>query len=107
LLDMTGKGLSGKEAATALSRAGIVTNANSIPFDPRKPFDPSGVRIGTPAMTSRGLGKDHMRQVAEWMDRVISAADDEAVAQRIRDEVQDLMRQFPAPGCRSSSGAPV
>jgi glycine hydroxymethyltransferase len=107
LLDMTGKGLSGKEAATALSRAGIVTNANSVPFDPRKPFDPSGVRIGTPAMTTRGLGSDHMELVAEWIDSVISAADDEALAQRVRSEVQDLMRQFPAPGCRSTSGAPA
>jgi glycine hydroxymethyltransferase len=104
---MTGKGLSGKESATALSRAGIVTNANSIPFDPRKPFDPSGVRIGTPAMTTRGLGKDHMRQVAEWIDGVISAPEDEAVAQRVRGAVEDLMRQFPAPGCRTASGAPV
>jgi glycine hydroxymethyltransferase len=107
LLDMTGKGLSGKEAATALSRAGIVTNANSVPFDPRKPLDPSGVRIGTPAMTTRGLGGEHMRQVGEWIDTVISAPDDEAVAQRVRDEVHDLMRRYPAPGCRTASGAPA
>jgi glycine hydroxymethyltransferase len=107
LLDMTRKGLSGKEAASALSRAGIVTNANSIPFDPRKPLDPSGVRIGTPAMTTRGLGSDHMVQVAEWMDAVIASPDDVTVAQRVRDEVNDLMRRFPAPGCRTTSGASV
>lgn len=107
LLDMTVKGLSGKEAATALSRAGIVTNANSIPFDPRKPFDPSGVRIGTPAATTRGLGQDHMSQIAEWMDDVVAAPGDEAVADRVRAEVHDLMKRYPAPGCWTSSGQPA
>jgi glycine hydroxymethyltransferase len=107
LLDMTGKGLSGKEAATALSRAGIVTNANSIPFDPRKPFDPSGVRIGTPAATTRGLGEDHMTQIAAWMDEVVSRPDDESVAERVRVEVHDLMRQYPAPGCWTAAGQVV
>jgi glycine hydroxymethyltransferase len=101
LLDMTSKGVSGKAAATALSRAGIVTNANAIPFDPRRPFDPSGVRIGTPAATTRGLGREHMHQIASWIDDVISAVDDESVAQRVSDEVQDLMREYPAPGCAS------
>ena len=107
LLDMTGKGLSGKEAATALSRAGIVTNANSIPFDPRKPFDPSGVRIGTPAATTRGLGQEHMSQIAEWMDDVVSATGDESVAERVRTEVHDLMKRYPAPGCWTPSGQPA
>jgi glycine hydroxymethyltransferase len=107
LLDMTNKGLSGKEAATALSRAGIVTNANSIPFDPRKPLDPSGVRIGTPAMTTRGLDGDHMQQVAVWMDDVISAPEDEATTLRVRDEVHNLMRRYPAPGCRFRASAAV
>ena len=107
LMDMTGKGLSGKEAASALSRAGIVTNANSIPFDDRKPFDPSGVRIGTPAMTTRGLDQDHMVQVAEWMDEVVTAPQDESLAERIQAEVQELMKRFPAPGCRTVSGEVV
>lgn len=107
LLDMTAKGLSGKEAATALSRAGIVTNANSIPFDPRKPFDPSGVRIGTPAATTRGLGQEHMSQIAEWMDDVVSAPGDEPVADRVRAEVHDLMKRYPAPGCWTASGQPA
>jgi glycine hydroxymethyltransferase len=101
LLDMTNKGLSGKEAAAALSRAGIVTNANSIPFDSRKPFDPSGVRIGAPAATTRGLGEDHMVQVAEWMDEVISAPEDHSVTDGVRSEVEALMRSYPAPGCRA------
>ena len=56
---MTSKGVSGKEASTALAQAGIVTNANAVPFDPRKPFDPSGVRIGTPAATTRGWARAH------------------------------------------------
>ena len=107
LLDMNAKGLSGKEAASALSRAGIVTNANSIPFDERKPLDPSGVRIGTPAMTTRGLEQGHMAQVADWMDEVVSAPQDEGVAERIRTEVHDLMRRYPAPGCRTVSGEVV
>ena len=107
LLDVTTKGLSGKQVATALARAGIVTNANSIPFDPRKPFDPSGVRIGTPAVTTRGLQEDHMVQVAEWMNEVIASADDDTVADRVRAEVHELMGRFPAPGCRTLSGETV
>jgi glycine hydroxymethyltransferase len=107
LLDMTVKGMSGKEAATALSRAGIVSNANSIPFDPRKPLDPSGVRIGTPAATTRGLGEEHMGQVADWMDEVVSAPADDSVADRVRAEVHDLMRRYPAPGCRAVSNEAV
>jgi glycine hydroxymethyltransferase len=107
LLDMASKSLSGKEAATALSRAGIVSNANSIPFDPRKPFDPSGVRIGTPAVTSRGLDRDHMVQVADWMDEVISTPDDDSLADKVRAEVHDLMGHYPAPGCRTTSSEVV
>ncbi len=107
LLDVTTKGLSGKQVAAALARAGIVTNANSIPFDPRKPFDPSGVRIGTPAMTTRGLQEDHMVQVAEWMNEVVASADDDTVADRVRAEVHELMGRFPAPGCRTFSGETV
>lgn len=104
LLDMSSKSVSGKEASTALVKAGIVTNANSIPFDPRKPFDPSGVRIGTPALTTRGLQTHHMTEVARWIDEVVNASrtSDDAVYDRIRAEVQDLMGEYPAPGCKSS-----
>jgi glycine hydroxymethyltransferase len=107
LLDMTVNGLSGKEAATALSRAGIVTNANSIPFDPRKPLDPSGVRIGTPAATTRGLSQGHMGQIAEWMAEVVSAPGDSSVAEKVRGEVYDLMREYPAPGCWTATSQVV
>ena len=98
LLDLTGKGVPGKVAAKALDRAGIVANYNSVPFDPRKPFDPSGLRIGTPAITSRGMGKDEMLRLADWMNQVVSAPSDEKVVERVRDEVKELCASFPPPG---------
>ncbi len=98
LVDMTNKGLAGKPYAQALERAGIVCNYNSIPFDARKPFDPSGVRLGTPAITSRGMGTGEMKLVAGWMDRVANAVDDAAELARIRGEVRELCAKFPAPG---------
>jgi glycine hydroxymethyltransferase len=98
LVDMTPKGVAGKPYAQALERAGIVCNYNSIPFDPRKPFDPSGVRLGTPAITSRGMGASEMTAIADFMDRVVThIADDESLA-RIRGEVVQLTARFPAPG---------
>ncbi|MFJ3949638.1 serine hydroxymethyltransferase [Streptomyces libani] len=100
LIDLTSKDVPGKVAAKALDRAGIVVNYNTVPFDPRKPFDPSGIRIGTPSLTSRGLGTDRMPLVAEWIDRSVQAAakgDEEALAV-IRTEVAELMAAYPAPG---------
>ncbi|HND11486.1 MAG TPA: serine hydroxymethyltransferase, partial [Pseudomonadota bacterium] len=73
LIDLTNKGIAGKRAAQALDRAGLETNYNSVPFDPRKPFDPSGIRIGTPSVTSRGMLESDMEQVAAWFDRAIEA----------------------------------
>jgi glycine hydroxymethyltransferase len=98
LIDLTNKGVFGKKAAQALDRAGIVCNYNTIPYDPRKPFSPSGIRIGTPAVTSRGMKEAEMRQVAAWMDEVIAAPSDEEVADRVRAQVRELCRAFPAPG---------
>ncbi len=98
LVDVTPKGLGGKPFAQALERAGIVCNYNSIPFDPRKPFDPSGARLGTPAVTSRGMGVTEMKQVAAWMDSVAASHDDESVLDRIAGEVRELCSKFPAPG---------
>jgi len=72
LIDLTAKNVSGKIAAQALDRAGIELNYNTVPFDPRKPFDPSGIRLGTPSVTTRGMGEADMARVAEWMDLVIS-----------------------------------
>ncbi len=100
LIDLTPQGIAGKPAAKALDRAGIEVNYNTVPFDPRKPFDPSGIRIGTPAITTRGLGESHMVQVAAWMDEAIAAAakDDEPVIERIAGEVRELLAGFPMPG---------
>lgn len=100
LADLTGKGVSGKIAAKALDRAGIVVNYNTVPYDPRKPFDPSGIRIGTPALTSRGIPVSEMGAVAQWIDLVVDAArtGDEATVSKVRDEVRTMMDAYPAPG---------
>ncbi len=98
LIDLTNKDVPGKTAARALDRAGIETNYNTVPDDPRKPFDPSGVRIGTPAMTSRGLREAEMKKVASWMDEAIRNHADESALGRIAGEVRELCHAFPAPG---------
>jgi len=100
LADLTNKGIGGKPAAKALDRAGIELNYNTVPFDPRKPFDPSGIRIGTAAITTRGLGVEQMPQVADWMDRAIKAAnesDDTAIG-TIAAEVSELLSGYRMPG---------
>jgi glycine hydroxymethyltransferase len=98
LVDLTSKNVSGKIAAKALDAAGIELNYNSIPFDPRKPFDPSGIRLGTPAVTSRGMKEAEMKQIAAWMDRVVSAPADTAMHAQVAGEIRDLCARFPAPG---------
>src|SRR3954447_26633590 len=97
LIDLTNKGVPGKVAAKALDRAGIELNYNSVPYDTRKPFDPSGIRLGTPAVTSRGMGMAEMRQIGAWMDRVISRPTDDN-ADQVLAEVRELPSRFPAPG---------
>ena len=98
LIDLTNKNVTGKVAAQALARAGLVGNYNAVPFDKRKPFDPSGIRIGTPAVTSRGMGNAEMKKIAAWMDEVVKAPADQAATLRIAGEVTELCRSFPAPG---------
>ena len=98
LIDTTPLGLTGKVLATALERAGIVANANKIPFDPRPAEDPSGVRLGTPALTTRGMGEAQMSQVAEFIGQVARAADNAALLERLRGQVAQLCAAFPAPG---------
>jgi glycine hydroxymethyltransferase len=100
LVDLTNKEIAGKPAARALDRAGLVLNYNTVPFDPRKPFDPSGVRLGTPAVTSRGMGPAEMKHIGAWIDRAIQAArrGDEAELDKIFGEVKELTGKFPAPG---------
>ncbi|GGM78299.1 serine hydroxymethyltransferase [Thermopolyspora flexuosa] len=101
LIDLTSKGVAGKPAAQALDRAGLEANYNTVPFDPRKPFDPSGLRIGTPSVTSRGMREPEMRQIAAWMDEVITAlakGDPEETIARVHREVSELTAKFPTPG---------
>ncbi len=98
LIDLTNKNVPGKKAAKALEKAGIICNYNTVPYDPRKPFNPSGIRLGTPAVTSRAMGEDQMRQIAVWMDQVIAQVDDEAALGRIAEEVRSMCKSFPAPG---------
>src|SRR4051794_20818496 len=100
LVDLTAKGVAGKPAAKALDRAGIELNYNTVPFDPRKPFDPSGVRIGTAAVTSRGMGPQDMDRVAGWIDAVVAAeaAGDEAAVEKVGAEVREFTAGFPVPG---------
>jgi len=98
LIDLTNKNVIGKKAAKALDSAGIVCNYNTVPYDPRKPFSPSGIRLGTPSVTSRGMGEDEMRQIAVWIDEVVSRCDDQATVERVANEVRDMCRRFPAPG---------
>jgi glycine hydroxymethyltransferase len=104
LIDLRSKDVAGGVAAEALDRAALVTNRNAIPFDPRKPLDPSGLRIGTPAVTTRGLGTSEMRLIAEWLDRGVTAAGDdrEDVLAQIRAEVEELAAAFPVPGIASA-----
>jgi glycine hydroxymethyltransferase len=100
LIDLRNKDVTGGVAAEALDRAGLVTNRNAIPFDPRKPLDPSGLRVGTPAVTTRGLGLEEMSLIADWLDRGVTAARDrreDALAQ-IRAEVEELCEANPVPG---------
>jgi glycine hydroxymethyltransferase len=98
VIDMTNKKVYGKKTAQALDRAGIVANYNTVPYDPRRPFSPSGVRIGTPSVTSRGMKEQDMDRIAAWIDEVVANVDDEATLDRIANEVAEYCKAFPAPG---------
>ena len=98
LIDMTNKGHPGKIVSKALNRAGIVCNSNTVPYDPRKPFDPSGIRIGTPSITSRGMKEQEMSQLAAWMNQVVDHIEDEERLDSIAAEIAEFCRGFPAPG---------
>jgi glycine hydroxymethyltransferase len=100
LIDMTLKGVAGKPYAQALDKAGIVANYNSIPPDPRKPFDPSGIRLGAAAVSSRDMGAAEMKELAGWMDDVVGHIGDEARLAHVAAEVKALCARFPAPGLR-------
>lgn len=92
------KGIPGRDAAKALDKAGITANCNTVPFDTNSPFNPAGVRIGTPAITSRGMKEQDMKRIADWMNEVISHATDDATLLRIKEEVREFCQGFPCPG---------
>ena len=98
LIDVfTKAGIGGKQAETALDAAGITVNKNMIPYDPRKPMDPSGIRIGTPALTTRGMKEPEMKQIARWITDVLAKPADDDLISRVRGSVRELCEHFPVP----------
>ncbi len=95
LVDLTAFGITGREAENLLEEAGITVNKNMIPFDTRKPMETSGVRIGTPALTTRGMKEPEMKQIALWISQVLKHPEDEAMPRRVRSEVAELCSHFP------------
>jgi glycine hydroxymethyltransferase len=100
LVDVTPLGIGGKLAEETLDRCGITCNKNMIPYDERKPMDPSGIRLGTPALTTRGMQSDEMRRIALWILRALKAPGDADVLQAVRGEVAELAAQFPVPAAK-------
>ena len=95
LVDVFEKGILGSEAELALGKAGITVNKNSIPWDTNPPLKPSGIRVGTPALTTRGMKEPEMRQIAAWIAKALEQRNDDAALDRIRGEVAELANQFP------------
>jgi glycine hydroxymethyltransferase len=106
LADCGSMGISGLKAQNALQGSGIITNRNTIPFDTRSAYVTSGLRIGTPALTSRGMGTDEMKLVAAWIIRVLKEPDGEGVREAVRQEVAAFARAFPVPGITDRERAP-
>jgi glycine hydroxymethyltransferase len=98
LMDASSQGLTGKKLALALEQAGLVANANKIPFDPRPATDPSGVRLGTPAITSRGMKEEQMGQIAEFITAVAKNPENTELLRQIKAKVRTMCQEFPAPG---------
>jgi glycine hydroxymethyltransferase len=97
LMDVAARGLTGKDASAALERAGLIANKNAIPFDTKSPFVTSGIRLGTPAVTTRGMREPEMRRIAEWIGEVLADPGATAVQERVRREVAELTAAFPVP----------
>jgi len=100
LVDLTNKNIPGKEAQVALDEVGITLNKNTIPNDPRSPFDPSGIRLGTPAVTTRGMKEKEMDKIADWIDRAIQNAGKPEALAKIKEEVRATCVKFPVPGIK-------
>jgi glycine hydroxymethyltransferase len=95
LVDVFEKGILGSEAELALGKAGITVNKNSIPYDTNPPLKPSGIRVGTPALTTRGMKEPEMRQIATWITQALDKRNDDAALEKIRHEVAELANRFP------------
>jgi glycine hydroxymethyltransferase len=100
LIDITTKGLTGKEAQAALDKAGVTLNKNMIPDDPRGAMDPSGIRLGTPAITTRGMKEGEMRTIVEFIDKAVANFKDDAKLAEIKANVEELCKKFPVPGIK-------
>ena len=100
LVDVTPLNIGGKIAEESLEASGITVNKNMIPFDERKPVDPSGIRVGTPALTTRGMGVDEMRRIGRWMLEVFKNPEAETVRTKVRGEVREMCEHFPVPSDR-------
>lgn len=98
LADLTNKGVPGKDAQVALDEVGITLNKNTVPNDPRSPFDPSGIRLGTPAVTTRGMKEPEMEKIADWIDRTLQNIHDKSALETIKREVEAMCHHFPVPG---------
>ncbi|MBL8826611.1 MAG: serine hydroxymethyltransferase [Planctomycetaceae bacterium] len=103
LVDVTSFSLAGAQAEQALGKCHITVNKNMIPFDTRKPLDPSGIRIGTPALTTRGMGIDEMKRIGQWIVQILKTPEDQAVLTRIGGEVKQLCQSFPVPAAALDS----
>ena len=95
LIDLTSKGISGKAAEKSLEKAGITVNKNMVPFDTRSPFITSGIRVGTPALTTRGMGPNEMVQIVNLIDRIVTNIDDEDISKKVNAKVKELCESFP------------
>src|SRR5690606_18223206 len=98
LVDCNSVDISGLKAQNALQGAGIITNRNTIPYDQRSAYVTSGLRMGVPALTSRGMGADEMKKVADWICRVLKDPDGDGVREKVRSEVAEFARGYPVPG---------
>ena len=105
LVDVFEKGILGSEAENALGKAGITVNKNAIPYDTNPPLKPSGIRIGTPALTTRGMTEREMRQIATWIAKALENRNDDALLDRIRGDVAELANQFPLYAWRRAPAA--